>query len=49
MVESHAKAIEDVLIDGLDYKLKNGASYITDRRSVTFSAQGGNSYASNGV
>ena len=48
-MESHAQSVEDNLIDGLSFKLRAGASYVTDRRSVTFFPQGGNSYASNGV
>ena len=35
-MESHAQSVEDHLIDSLSFKLKPGASYVTDRRSVTF-------------
>ena len=35
-MEHHAQSIDDALIGGLSYKLKAGASYVTDRRSVTF-------------
>ena len=46
MVEAMANGIEDRLIDGLSFKLAPGASYITDRRSVTFHPQGSNIYSS---
>ena len=36
MVEAIANSVEDRLIDGLTFKLAKGASYIADRRSVTF-------------
>ena len=48
-MESHAQATENYLIEGLSFKLAPGASYVTNRRSVTFYPQGGNSYAPNGV
>ncbi len=48
-MESHAQATEDYLIEGLSFKLAPGASYVTNRRSVSFYPQGGNSYAPNGV
>ena len=35
---------EDILIDNLSFKLNKGSSYITDRRSVSFWAQGSNIY-----
>ena len=44
-MESHASSTDDTLVDGLSYKLKNGAKYITDRRSVTFFPAGSNIYA----
>lgn len=44
MVEVAANSVEDKLIDGLSFKLKPGASYVTNRRSVTFHPQGGNIY-----
>ena len=46
MVEEIAIGVEDRLIDGLSFKLAPGASYITDRRSVTFHPQGSNIYSS---
>ena len=37
-------AIEDYLIDSISFKLQPGASYVTDRRSVTFHPSGSNIY-----
>ena len=48
-MEAHAQSVEDNLIDSLSFKLRPGASYVTDRRSVTYFPQGGNQYSSNGV
>ena len=42
MVEAIANGIEDKLIDGLSFRLDPGASYVTDRRSITFHPQGSN-------
>ena len=39
-----ANSVEDYLIDGLSFKMKGGASYITDRRSVTYHPAGSNIY-----
>jgi hypothetical protein len=44
MVEAVANGVEDKLIDGLSFKLAPGASYVQDRRSVTFHPAGGNIY-----
>jgi len=44
MVEAIANGVEDFLIDGLSYKLKAGASYITQRRQATFHPSGSNVY-----
>ena len=44
MVEAIANGIEDKLIDGLSFKMNPGASYVIDRRSVTFHLQGSNIY-----
>ena len=41
--------MEDYLIDALSFKLKPGASHITNRRSVTFYPHGGNQYSPTGV
>ncbi len=46
MVEAIANSVEDKLIDSLTFKLKEGASYITDRRSCTFYPSGSNIYRS---
>ena len=48
-MESHAQSVDDHLIDSLSFKLKPGASYVTDRRSVTYFPQGGNQYSPTGV
>ena len=45
----HAQSVDDALIGGLSYKLKPGASYVTNRRSVSYFASGGNTYSPNGV
>ncbi len=42
MVEAMANGVEDKLIDGLSFKLRPGASYALDRRSVTYLQQGSN-------
>ena len=48
-MEHHAQSVDDALIGGLSYKLKPGASYVTNRRSVSYFAQGGNDYKPSGV
>ena len=48
-MENHAQSVDDALIGGLSYKLKAGASYVTNRRSVFYFASGGNQYSPNGV
>ena len=48
-MEHHAQSIDDALISGLSYKMKAGASYVTNRRSVSYFSSGGNSYSSSGV
>ena len=48
-MEHHAQSIDDALIGGLSYKLKPGASYVTNRRSVSYFVSGGNTYSPNGV
>ena len=40
-MEAQAAAVEDHLIDSLQFNLRPGASYVTSRRSVTFHPQGG--------
>ena len=46
MVEAIANGVEDYLIDGLSFKLRAGASYITQRRQATFHPSGSNIYKS---
>lgn len=46
MVDSMASSVEDYLIEGLSFKLNPGASYVTDRRSVSFFTAGSNIYQS---
>ena len=45
MVEAIANSVEDKLIDGLSFKLAPGASYVQDRKSVTYHPQGSNVYS----
>ena len=47
--EHHAQSIDDALIGGLSCKLKPGASYVINRRSVSYFASGGNTYSPNGA
>ena len=39
-MEHHAQSVDGALIGGLGYKLKAGASYVINRRSVSYFAQG---------
>ena len=48
-MESHAQSVEDNLIDSLSFKLRPGASYVVDRKSVSYFPQGGNQYSPAGV
>ena len=48
-MEHHVQSAGDALSGGLKYKLKPGASYVTDRLSVSYFAQGGNQYSPSGV
>ena len=48
-MQAHAQSVEDNLLDSLSFKLRPGASYITDRRSVTYFPQGDNFYSPGGV
>ena len=45
MVDAMVSSIEYYLIDGLSFKSSPGASYVTDRRSVTFHPAGSNIYS----
>ena len=49
MVEATANSIEDFLVDGLSFKLKKGASYINERKSVTYHPSGSNIYSTSGT
>ena len=44
MVEATANSVEDKLIDGLSFKMQPGASYVIERKSVTYHPQGSNIY-----
>ena len=46
MVEAIANSAEYYLIEGLNFKLSPGASYITDRKSVTCFTSGSQNYIS---
>ena len=48
-MEHQVQSVDDALIGGLNFKLKAGASYVTNRRPVSYFAQGGNQYSPNGV
>ena len=48
-MESHAQSVDDVLSESLSFKLRPGASYVTDRKSSTFHPSGGNDYSSGGI
>ena len=43
-LESHAQAVEDVLHESLSFKLRPSASYVIDRKFVTFWPQGSSEY-----
>jgi len=43
-LESHAQAVENVLHASLSFKLRPSASYVTDRKFVTFWPQGSSEY-----
>ena len=43
-MEVCSSSVEDQLIDGLSYKLSPGASYITERKSVSLFPSGRNIY-----
>ena len=46
MVDSMASSVEDYLIEGLSFKLNPGASYVTERRSVSYFTAGSNIHQS---
>ena len=43
-MEVYSSSVEDQLIDGLSSQLSPGASYITERKSVSFFPSGSNIY-----
>ena len=47
-LESHAQAVEDVLHESLSFKLRPSASYVIDRKFVTFWPQGSSEYKVSG-
>ena len=47
-MENFASSAEDMLIDGLSFKLSPGSSYITDRKNVSFFPSGSNVYTTAG-
>ena len=49
LVEGIANGVEDYLIDGLSFKLPPGATYVTDRKSVTYYTSGSNEYSTSGT
>ena len=48
-MEGVANSVEDRLADGLSFQLKPGASYVTERKSVTYHPQGSNIYSTQGT
>ena len=44
MVDAMVNGVEDYLIEGLSFKLQPGASYVQDRRSVSYFPAGSNVY-----
>ena len=48
-MEAHANSVDDKLIEGLSFKLSPGASYVNERKSVTFHPSGSNIYSTNGT
>ena len=48
-MEGIANSIEDKLIDSLSFKLAPGASYVQERKSVTFHPSGSNIYSASGT
>ena len=47
-MEAHAQSVEDNLVGGLSFKLAPGASYVTDRKSVTYWPFGSSEYKVSG-
>ena len=50
MVESAAAGLDNsIVIDNLSFKLRNGAAYVQERKSVSFYASGSNEYTTTGT
>ena len=47
-IEAQASVVSDQLINSLSFKLRPGASYVTDRKSVTFFPTGSDVYRPQG-
>ncbi len=45
-MDSHTEAVDDILIDNLNFKLKNSSKYVVDRRSVSYFPSGSDTYSS---
>jgi hypothetical protein len=48
-LETTAASLEDQLVEGLSFKLKNGANYVQKRESITIFPSGSNSYSASGT
>ena len=48
MVDSMASIADDYLIESFQFKIPPGASYVTDRHTVSYFTPGSNIYTSNG-
>ena len=48
-METHIQSVEDSLIDGLSFRLPNSATFINDRRWVSFFPSGGHEFSPRGV
>ena len=48
-MEALSNSVEDRLVDGLSFQLQPGASYVTERKSVTYHPQGSNIYSTSGT
>ncbi len=44
-MDSHAEAVDDILIDNLNFKLKNSSKYVVDRCSVSYFPSGSDTYS----
>ena len=48
-MEQHTQGVDDHLIESLSFKPKPAASYVIDKRNVTYFPQGGREYAPGGT